>query len=142
MATDTAAAGNWRIPVVQESLQLGRRVVETGQGVRLRKTVSEETLQIDEVLQRQELQIEHVPVNSWVDGPPPQQRQEGDTLVIPVLEEVLVVQKRLRLTEEIRITAKTHTDATSQRVVLRSEQLAVERFDNGATSTDRDAAPP
>lgn len=131
-ASDTSAATGVRIPVIQEELQLGRRVVDTGRGVRLRKTVTEETLHVEEALQRQELQIEHVPVNAWIDGAPPVRRQEGDTLIIPVLEEVLVVQKRLRLTEEIRITAKAHTHTVSEQVVLRKEHVAVERFDDGA----------
>lgn len=121
-----------RIPVIQESLQIGRRVVETGRGVRLRKTVSEEALRIDESLQRQELQIEHVPVNAWVEGAPPQQRQEGATLIVPVLEEVLVVEKRLRLKEEIRITAKSTMHPVSEQVVLHDEHLTVEPFDETA----------
>ncbi len=37
---------------------------------------------------------------------PVSQRQEGDTLILPVVEEVLVVEKRLMLREEIRITRK------------------------------------
>jgi hypothetical protein len=37
---------------------------------------------------------------------PPVQRQEGDTLILPVVEEVLVVEKRLMLREEIRITRR------------------------------------
>lgn len=142
MASETSSANTVRIPVVQESLQLGRHVVDTGQGIRLHKTVTQETLQIDEALQRQALQIERVPLNAWVDGAPPVQRQEGDTLVIPVLEEVLVVQKRLRLTEEIRITATAQTHTVSQQVVLRSEQVAVERFDDSVPPTDSKATPP
>ncbi len=118
--------------MIQELLQIGRRVVETGRGVRLRKTVSEEALRIDESLQCQELQIEHVPVNAWVEGRPPQQRQEGATLIVPVLEEVLVVEKRLRLKEEIRITAKSTTHPVSEHVVLRDEHLTVEPFDESA----------
>ena len=55
---------------------------------------------------------------------------EGATLVIPVLEEVLVVQKRVRLKEEIRITAHARSEPVSSTVVLRTEQAAVERFDD------------
>ncbi len=47
--------------------------------------------------------IERVPVNRIV-AESPSQRQEGDTLVLPVVEEVIVVEKRLMLREEIRIT--------------------------------------
>ncbi len=133
MTSDASPPNDGRIPVIQEELSLAHRVVDTGRGVRLHKTVTEETFRINETLQGQELQVEHVVVNAWVDGTPPVQRQEGDTLVIPILEEVLVVQKRLRLTEEIRITAKARVHAVSEQVVLRKEHVAVERFDESAT---------
>lgn len=120
-----------RIPVLQETLQVGKRTVDTGRGVRVHKTVTEEALRIDEALATQDLEIEHVPVNAWVDGPAPVQRHEGDTLVVPVLEEVLVVEKRLRLKEEIRIRARADVRHASEHVVLRSEQVTVERFDEG-----------
>ncbi len=142
MAAKTTDTGKLRIPVTEEELRVGHRVTDTGRGIRVHKTVSEETLHVDEALQRQELQIEHVPVNVWVDGAPPVQRQEGDTLVIPVLEEVLVVQKRLRLTKEIRITARIHIDHVSEQVVLRKEHVAAERFDDGNLSADKQGAPP
>lgn len=142
MTSKTLPPTALRLPVVQEELQVGRRVVETGRGVRLRKTVSEEWLRIDEPLQRQELHIEHVPMDTWVDGSPPVQRQEGATLVIPVLEEVLVVEKRLRLKEEIRITAKAIEHMASEQVVLREEHLTVERFDASASDRSAQAPPP
>ncbi len=131
MADKQEVHGEVRIPVVQEELQVGKRVVDTGRGVRVHKHVTEEVLRIDEALARQGLDIEHVPVNAWVEGPAPVQRQEGNTLVVPVLEEVLIVEKRLRLKEEIRITAKSSVHHASERVVLRSEQVSVERFDEG-----------
>jgi stress response protein YsnF len=119
-----------RIPVIQEELHLGKRIVETGRGVRLHKTVSEEALRIDEMLTQQDLQIEHVPRGEWIEsGTLPVNRYEGATLVVPVLEEVLVVEKRWRLNEEIRITAKSQQRPVSQRVVLRKENIAIERFD-------------
>ncbi len=139
MASQSQTPPEWRIPVVQEELQVGKRVFETGQGVRIHKRVSEEAFRIDEHLVQQELEIEHVPVDAWVDGPVPQQRHEGATLVIPVLEEVLVVEKRLRLKEEIRITAKATQREVSEPVVLRSEHVSIERFDEAPPQeTSRD----
>ncbi len=132
MADEHPAQRELRIPVTQEELQLGKRVVETGHGVRVHKTVTEEVLRIDEPLLQQELEVEHVPINAWVEGPVPTQRHEGDTLVVPVLEEVLVVEKRLRLKEEIRITAKAGVRVASEQVVLRREQVEVEHFDESS----------
>ena len=125
------------MPLIQEALSVGRRSVETGQGIRVHKSVSEETWRVDDTVLRQQLDIEHVPINIWVDGELPVQRHEGTTLVIPVLEEVLVVQKRVRLKEEIRITAHTRGEPVSSTVVLRTEQAQVERFDESANRSQQ-----
>lgn len=52
-----------------------------------------------------EYDIEHVPVGRILDAPVAQ-RQEGETLVLPVVEEVLVYRRKLYLREEIRITRR------------------------------------
>lgn len=133
MANGPEASANRRIPVVEEVLQVGKRVTDTGRGVRLNKTVSEETWRIDETLLQYVVDMTHVPVNVWVaEGELPVQRQEGDTLIVPVLEEVLVVEKRVRLKEEIRITLKAQSHHASERVVLRKERVHAERFDEHA----------
>jgi stress response protein YsnF len=58
-----------------------------------------------------------------VSGP----RQEGDTLVLPVYEEVLVVEKRLRLVEEVHITTRRSERNEVQEVLLRQETVRLER---------------
>ena len=136
-----------RIPVIQEDLHAGKRIAETGRGVRLRKTVSEEVWRVDDLLAQQDLDIEHVPVNRWVEGEMPVRRYEGNTLIVPVLEEVLVVEKRLRIREEIRITARSHQQPVSEHVVLRREHVSVERFDEspeppGASPASAKNSPP
>jgi stress response protein YsnF len=62
----------------------------------------------------------------------PSARQEGDTLIIPVLEEVLVVEKRVRIKEEIHVTRTAREEPYRATVALRSEQVAVERLAPGA----------
>jgi uncharacterized protein (TIGR02271 family) len=120
------------IPVLQEELQVDKRVVETGKGVRIRKTVSEREQIVDQLLLRDELVIEHVPVGQIVTAAPlPATRYDGDTLVVPILEEVLVIEKQIRLKEEIRITRHRHQVHAPQSVVLKTEQVSVEHFDEG-----------
>lgn len=114
------------IPVVEEILEVNRQQVDTG-GVRLRKTVEEREELVQQPLRREELAVEHVPLNRVVTEAP-QIRYEGETLVVPVLEEVLVVQKKLLLREEVRITRQVHEDTSAERVTLRSEHLDVQRF--------------
>lgn len=121
------------IPVMQEELQAGKRLVDTGRGVRLSKRVEEHEETVDLPLAQDELVVERVARDKLLEeGDTPGMREEGDTLIVPVLEEVLLVQKRWRLKEEIRITRRRVEGHSPQTVVLRSEQVSVERFDDAS----------
>ena len=120
------------IPVVREELEVGKRRVDTDSGVRVHKTVSKRQAVVDPPLSRDEVQVERVQVDRPVEGPV-EVRYEGDTMIIPVLEEVLVVQKRLVLKEEIRVTRRRIETRSPQRVTLRSEEAVVERLEAGET---------
>ena len=91
------------IPVVEERAVVRKRRKITG-AVRLRTVVHEDEEVIDEPLRAEEVEVERVPLDRWVDGPVPV-RHEGDTTVITVLREVLVVERRLKAVEEVRLTA-------------------------------------
>lgn len=54
-------------------------------------------------------------------------RLEGDTTIIPVVEEQLVVEKRLVLVEEIHVVRRTGTMVQNIPVALRSERAEIER---------------
>ena len=133
MSSNTSEPSNQdslRIPVIEEQLAVGTRVVETGRGVRIHKTVAEQPVTIDERLSRDEVQVRHVPIDRIVDAAEaPATRYEGDTLVIPVLEEVLVVERRLRIKEELHITRTRHEERYQETVALKAERVDVERFD-------------
>lgn len=115
------------VPVVMEELDVQRRQVETGR-VRLTKVVREHEEMVDEPLLREEVTVERSAINQIVNEPVPV-RYEGDTMIVPVLEEILVVEKRLVLKEEIRITRQRVEWREPQRVTLRSEEVLVERVD-------------
>jgi uncharacterized protein (TIGR02271 family) len=132
-AATPAANGNSQItfPVHQETLHIEKRIADTGRGVRVHKTVTEHEHIVDEPLLHDELEVEHIVIGALVaETNPPRMRYEGDTLVVPVLEEVLVVQKQLRLKEEVRITRHRRETHAPQTIVLRSEEVEVERFDD------------
>lgn len=112
------------IPIVEEMLTVDKREVVTG-GVRLTKRVTEREEVIDEALLRESVTVERVPINQIVATAPPA-RQEGDTLIVPVLEEVLVTEKRLMLKEEVRITRTQTTVHDPQTVTVRSEEAVLE----------------
>ena len=89
-AAGSNAADTQVIPVLQEQVTVGKRVVETGK-VQISKTVTEDQTSVSIPLTREEYDVERIPVNQVVETPPPALRYEGDTAIIPVLREVLVV---------------------------------------------------
>jgi uncharacterized protein (TIGR02271 family) len=121
------------IPIVQEQLRVDRERVETG-AVRITKSVSEREEVIDLPFTREEVQVERVQINEVVTTAPPI-RYEGDTMIIPLVEEVLVVERRLLLREEVRVSKVSEVRQEPQRVPLKVEELSVERVPLGETSS-------
>lgn len=126
------------IPVTAEELAISKEQVTTAT-VRVTKHVSERTETIAESGYREEVHVERVPVNRFVDTPP-ETRVEGDTTIIPVVEEVLVVEKRLRVKEEVRITRSRKEQRGPQAVKLRSDEVKVERIE-GDSKLEQPASP-
>ncbi|WP_448206714.1 YsnF/AvaK domain-containing protein [Azospirillum sp. sgz302134] len=115
------------IPVVQETVEIEKHVRPTGI-VHVHRRVHEETERIDEPLESVEVVVERVPVGRWLDTPVGE-RQEGDTTIIPVIEEVPVIVKRLRLVEEVHVTRRRVTHRYRDRVTVRRTDVAVKRED-------------
>ena len=114
------------IPVVVEEAVIQVQEVERG-SVRVQKHVEQVEETIDLPVTTESVTVERVPINAWVEGDAPQMREEDGVIVIPVLEEVLVVEKRLLLREEVRLTRRTATSTSQQTVTLRRETVDVER---------------
>ena len=129
---DEAQTPHTVVPVLVEELEVQQRVVETGT-VRLTKVVHEQETLVDEPLWREEVEVTRVPIQRVVDAPLPV-REEHGTLIVPVLEEVLVVEKRLMLKEEIHIRRHRVETRQPQQVTLRREEVGVERVLNTDTS--------
>jgi uncharacterized protein (TIGR02271 family) len=121
---ESTGGGNLVVPVVHEVLDVQKRWVESGR-VRIRKVVHQHEEVVDEPLLHEEVEVERVAVNRPVDGPVAV-RHEGDVMIVPVLEEVLVVEKRLMLKEELHIRRRRAEVSQPQRVALRTEEVTVE----------------
>lgn len=115
------------IPVVEETLEVSRERVETGR-VRISKSVESREEVVDELLAREKIRVEHVPINQVVSGETPKIREEGDVTVIPILEERIVTRTELVLVEEVRVHRERSEYRDPQRITLRKEVVAVERF--------------
>ena len=117
------------LPLGEEQLRITKRDVLTG-----RVRVSTRTDTVEEVVQ-QELQsvraeVERVAIDRYLEPGevPPQPRTEGDLTIIPILEEVLVVEKRLLLKEELHIRREATVEGVEIPVTLRKQRAVVERL--------------
>jgi uncharacterized protein (TIGR02271 family) len=127
--SDEAGAPDIVLPLVEEELRVGQRKMVTGR-VRVRTVtdVTEELVRHE--LQGERVQVERVPVDTLVEAgaAPPQIRTEGTVTIIPVLEEVVVVEKRLLLKEEVRITRHATHEVAELPVTVRKQRAVVERL--------------
>jgi len=113
------------VPVAVEELDVQKRTVETGT-VRITKVVHEHETTVDEPLLRDNVAISRLPMERVVEGPIPV-REENGTTIISVVEEVLVVEKRWMLREEIHVRKQRTETHQPQQITLRSEEVQVER---------------
>ena len=113
------------VPVLAEELEVQKRRVETST-VRLTKVIHEREVEINEPLWREEVEVTRVPMQRVVEGPVPVREEDGTTIISRV-EEVLVVEKRWMLREEIHIRQQRREIHQPQRITLRSEEVQVER---------------
>ncbi len=113
------------IPLVEERLAVTKQQVESGR-LRVRIAVDERQENVPIELAHDAVEIERVPRNVPLEALP-SVRLEGNTTVIPVVEEVVVVEKRLVLVEEIHVRRKTVTRTEEIPVALRVERAEVER---------------
>jgi len=115
------------IPVIVEELTVEKRIVERG-GLRIVKIVTSEDVVVREPTVREAASVERVPINRLLaaDEALPKARREGDTMVIPLFEEVVVSEKRTRLVEELRITMTRTEEPTEHTVTIRREAVHTE----------------
>lgn len=114
-----------RIELAEERIHVEKRLVESGRA-RVHVTVEEHDETIEALLMRQDLVIERVPIGTRIDAVPAV-RRDGDTVVIPVVEEIAVVEKRLMLKEELHIRIDVTRQPETQTVRLRREHAEIER---------------
>jgi uncharacterized protein (TIGR02271 family) len=115
-----------QIPLVEEAVAVERARKVTGV-VRAKTETHEDTVIVDEPLVAEQVSIERVPMDRWIDHPVAV-REEGDTTIIPIVEEVVILEKRLRLVEEVRMTKKKIIKNEPRTLTLRRQKAVVERL--------------
>jgi uncharacterized protein (TIGR02271 family) len=136
-----AAAVERTLPAIEESVRVDKVAVDRG-GYRVSKRVELREEIVEEDLLRDEVSIERRPIGTTLPpGSTPAPHYDGDTLVIPVLVETVVVEKRLLLVEEVRITRTPVKEHSRQPVTLRAERIAIERLDADPRSEPDERGP-
>lgn len=116
------------LPVVEERAVIRKRQKLTG-GVRVRTIVHEDEQVIDQPICAEQVEVKRVALaDRWVEAPVPV-RQEGDTTIVTLHEEVVVVETRLRATEEVHLIRRQTTSSAREHVTLRREEAIIERLD-------------
>jgi stress response protein YsnF len=115
------------VPVINEEVHADAIPVQTG-GVRVTKHVEGHDEIVEQELRRGRVEIKRVKTDRVVDGPQQVQRL-GNTLVVPVVSEVLRVEKQWVVTEEIHITQIEERETVQQTVRVNEEQAQIERLD-------------
>jgi uncharacterized protein (TIGR02271 family) len=114
------------IPVFEEELSVAKRVVETARVSVSRVTHQHEQL-VDELLQHEKVEVERIPFDRQIEAMP-SIRQEGDVTIIPIVEEVLTVERHLVLKEEVHIRRIKQTERHQEMVILRRQEATVSRL--------------
>ena len=113
-----------RIPLLEERLTAGARPVDLGE-LRVHLGVDSEEQVIRQPVTRDDLIVERVVVDRVLEAPV-EPRHEGEWLVIPIMREVLVVEKRLMLAEEVRIRTRQVTEEQVVRETVRRTRVDIE----------------
>lgn len=115
------------IEVVEEFAHVSVARRETG-GVRVR-LLTDEVQDVHQVaLSSQQVELTRHPVGREIDTVP-EPREEGDLLILPVVEERAVLVKKLVLVEEIHIRRTRSTETVNVPVTLRRQQAVVEALE-------------
>lgn len=116
------------IPVMAEEVTLETQAVARGK-VRVHTRVETREQMVSAPAMREELVIQHIPINQYVQGALPTEREEAGVRIIPILEEVVISKTQLFLREELHISKRRTTETVPQMITLRHEVVDVEQTD-------------
>lgn len=114
-----------RFPVIEEDARIAKRAVER-ERVTVRTTAEEKQVVVRDHLTLEEVEVVRVPVDREV-AERPATRTEGAVTIIPIVEERLVVEKRLVLVEELHLHRRTRQEDVAVPVTLRRTRVEVAR---------------
>ena len=114
------------LPVIEETVRLDKRTKDKGGWRITRRTGTRDEL-VEATLRGEDVVIERRPIDRVVDQIPAP-RYEGDTLVVPVVEERLVTERRLVLVEEVHVKRVPYERRERQTLALRKDEIMIDRL--------------
>lgn len=133
-----------RISLAEERVRIATREVATGL-LRVHLTTEEVEETLRATLRGRRATVERIPIGREI-AEAPAVRQEGDVVVVPVVEEVLVVERRLHLREELHLRLEPVEENVAVPVRRRVQHADISRVandENGPSSAEEphDQAP-
>lgn len=126
------------VQLAAEELVVTKEKHETGR-VRVSTVTRQHEELVDELLEREDIAVERVPIGKRIEAIPAV-REEADTIIVPIVEEVLVVERHLMLKEEVHIRRVRGTERHQERVTLRKQEAVITRLPV-QTTTDEPGSP-
>jgi uncharacterized protein (TIGR02271 family) len=123
--------------LLAEDATVSRQVLETGR-VRVAKVTRTRDHLIDELLAHTRFEVNRVPVGRLIDAMPAI-KEDGDLTIVPIVEETVVVERRLMLKEELHIRRVQTNERFQQTVKLRYQTAEVTRIPAQKPTPDNDA---
>ena len=127
-----------KLTLIAEELSVAKETVETGR-LRVSKQTRTREVLVDESMLSECAEVETIPVGRQIFEMPTV-RHEGDTIIIPIVEEVLHTERRLILKEEVKITRRKKTEQFHDRVTLRYQEAVITRVQSATEPVDSASA--
>ncbi len=124
------------LPLAEEILNVEIRETLTGR-FRIRTVTDTMDNVVQQALRREDIEIKQIPIDRYIESgaDEPRTRQENGVTIIPVFEEVLVVEKRLLLKHEIHVRHMTRMQTSEVPISLRKQRAIIERLNSEGEAT-------
>jgi uncharacterized protein (TIGR02271 family) len=136
--SSTDSTNDPKLTLLAEELEVRKEAVETGR-LRVSKQTRTREAVVDEALLSEQAEVETIPVGRQIFEMP-SVRQEGETTIIPIVEEVLHTERRLMLKEEVKITRRKRIEQFQDRVPLRYQEAVITRVQSATEPADPESA--
>jgi len=127
------------LPLLAEEVTVDRMQVSTGR-VRVSTVTREREQIVDEFLSREEVEIERKPVGKVVERIPAVRRTR-DTVIVPVVEEVITISRQLIVREEVHIRLVDRKRRFRQPITVRRQEAVISRLPVAMRGPSGDSSP-